>query len=99
MKKYADDRNDRGDAKVSHNAPLWYQNMASCAIHLRPSPFAHYYNTDDYIETEQGKNCLSCGDRLSAAEEDTDDPFVSDDYIETRLYGGRFFKHQPGANQ
>ena len=53
-----DDPNDRSDAKVTHNAPLCHQNMASRAV--RPSPFAHYYDTDDYVETEQLKDRLSC---------------------------------------
>ena len=58
METHADDPYDRGDAKVFHNALLCHQNMAPRAV--RPNPFAHSYNTDNKMETEQRKERPSC---------------------------------------
>ena len=74
--------------KVSHNALLCHQNMA---LHdIRRSRFSHYYNRDDYMETEQRKN------HLFAAGDDRD-ILISEIYymeirINTCMYNQYFFK-------
>ena len=61
METCADDPHDRSNAKVSHNVFVIFFVIKTLRRVLKdPVSFAHYYNRDEYMETEQRKNRLSC---------------------------------------